>query len=166
MNIVWTVILRVWIVILSYSFHHVYDFGYTGWEIYIFSKFLLHFSNSITQSHVLNFDIWPPNTILSLIVLELAKDQAVRDCLMYIACLGGHIESVKKWYTPSTNVVGNILFVSDLNVCENRYPLFAACQGRSYVKLDIIRQLCVPVGNTDVLCIIPLLYNIHKNRMN
>ncbi|BFY97590.1 hypothetical protein BsWGS_00630 [Bradybaena similaris] len=65
---------------------------------------------------------------------DLAADISVRYCLVYAACCGGHVDLMKKWCSAGIDVNETIAFTSDLTNCEQKYPLFAACQGK---HLDI-----------------------------
>ncbi|BFZ02376.1 hypothetical protein BsWGS_05416 [Bradybaena similaris] len=63
---------------------------------------------------------------------EMVADRDVQYSLLYAACKGGHLELVKKWFSPDVDVTKTTFYTSDLTACEQMYPLFAACQGNHF----------------------------------
>ena len=67
--------------------------------------------------------------ILTAHFTEVLLDEEVRYCLFLAACKGGHLNLIKKWYAPGTNVNQQVAYVTGFYDCEDEIPLFVACQG-------------------------------------
>ena len=72
---------------------------------------------------------------------EHVLDDDARYCLLYAACCGGHVNLVKRWYTPGTDINNPLVLVGHLNNCQFKYPLYAACQGGSAKLVSLFREL-------------------------
>ncbi|CAG5122502.1 unnamed protein product [Candidula unifasciata] len=70
----------------------------------------------------------------------MVADKDIQYCLLYAACKGGHLELVKRWFSPDMDVTEKTFYISDLSKCEQMYPLFAACEGNHFEVATFLIQ--------------------------
>ncbi|XP_053405645.1 leucine-rich repeat serine/threonine-protein kinase 1-like isoform X2 [Mercenaria mercenaria] len=83
---------------------------------------------------------------------NLIKDDQVRNCLLYAACLGGNIDVVKMWLSPSIDINHPLQLVKRLTDCEKLTPLFAACAGGHKHVIKFLQSNCEDLQFSTAVC--------------
>ncbi|KAK3595142.1 hypothetical protein CHS0354_028574 [Potamilus streckersoni] len=69
---------------------------------------------------------------------SLVKDENVRSCLLYAACLSGNVSVVKIWISPGMDINHPLQLVTSFEDCEKKTPLYAACTSG---QIEVVRFL-------------------------
>ncbi|KAL3867461.1 hypothetical protein ACJMK2_044663 [Sinanodonta woodiana] len=69
---------------------------------------------------------------------SLVKDENIRSCLLYAACLSGDVSVVKFWISPGMDINHPLQLVTSFEDCEKKTPLYAACTSG---QIEVVRFL-------------------------
>ncbi|XP_060551521.1 leucine-rich repeat serine/threonine-protein kinase 1-like [Ruditapes philippinarum] len=83
---------------------------------------------------------------------SLIKDDQVRNCLLYAACLGGSRDVVKMWLSPGVDINHPLQLVKRLTDCEKLTPLFAACAGGHKHIIEFLHSNCEELEFSVPVC--------------